>query len=146
MSRKQSASRRWIVIVVIKAVAWVTDTARTAEITEVIAQVFVVSEIIHKFRSSGNGYGRSQGGWNRMNNDNNSQWYNNDYSDNSQWNSNSPWDNGQSQGWNNGNFNQNWSNDSFGSGYQQGYGGGAQRGYSGNNRMVPYGNNQSKFS
>lgn len=85
-----------------------------------------------------------------MNNNDNSGWYNNDnYSDNSQWNSNSPWDNGQSQSWGSGNFNQNWSNDSFGSGYQQNYSSGAQRGgggYSGNNRMVPYGNNQSKFA
>lgn len=70
-------------------------------------------------------------------------WQNDSY-DNSQWNTNSPWDNGQSWG-SNGNYNQNWSNDSFGSGYQQNYGGGAQRGGGGYNRMVPYGNNQSEF-
>lgn len=70
-------------------------------------------------------------------------WQNDSY-DNSQWNSSSPWDNGQSWGGSNGNFNQNWSNDSFGTGYQQNYGGGAQRG-GGYNRMVPYGGNQSEF-
>jgi hypothetical protein len=117
----------------------------------VVNNIFISSRLQFSdrlFMILGNGYGRSQGGsWNRMNHDNNSGWnnWNNDsYSDNSQWN-NSPWDNGQSQSWGSGNFNQNWSNDSFGTGYQQNYGGGSQRGYSGNNRMVPYGNNQSEF-
>lgn len=95
---------------------------------------------------TGNGYGR-QGGWNRGDNSGwNGSWSGDNYGDNSQWSTNSPWDNGQGQNWGNGNFNQNWSSDTFGSGYQQGYSGGSQRGYSGNNRMLPYGGNQSELT
>ncbi|XP_045535183.1 heterogeneous nuclear ribonucleoprotein A1, A2/B1 homolog isoform X1 [Papilio machaon] len=84
------------------------------------------------------GRGGGRGGWN-----NRQDWgggYNSGYGEPSGWDNPSPWESNNSQeSWDNQGYDdQNWSQDNFGDGYQQGFSGGPMRSNYNSQRQQPY--------
>ncbi|XP_013174130.1 PREDICTED: heterogeneous nuclear ribonucleoprotein A1, A2/B1 homolog isoform X1 [Papilio xuthus] len=84
------------------------------------------------------GRGGGRGGWNNRQN-----WgggYNSGYGEPSSWDNPSPWESNNSQeSWDNQGYDdQNWSQDNFGDGYQQGFSGGPMRPNYNTQRQQPY--------